>query len=105
MGGRINTTKVKTTNDKIIGEIEIYYETFKKIVKSLGFEDEKIILSKFKSHGYIDYESGKNYRKRKISPNDAISSRVVVLYLFKDESEKATDNTSERKIMKLPKAN
>lgn len=48
-------------------EVSIFTSEFSKIMAGLNFNNPNLILQKFKALGYLDHESGKNYRKRQIT--------------------------------------
>lgn len=68
---------------KVIEEIEVYPSIVDKILKDNGFSNKKTCIDLWKADGLIDYEEGKNYRKRKI-----VSGRkpehVYVFRIFDD---------------------
>ena len=51
---------------------------FPKIMAQLKFNNANLIISKFKSLGFLDHEVGKNYRKRKLT-NAGSSVRVYII--------------------------
>lgn len=48
-------------------EVAINATDFPTIMQTLKFNNADLILKKFKASGYLDYEQGKNYRKRQIT--------------------------------------
>lgn len=95
--GRIDTNMNKAYDDNkvIVGEYGFTREAFKKIVLSLGYEDEKVLLKKLKQAGYLNHEQGKMYRKRKLRKDDSSNTNMYVLYEFKDTSTDEDDNAKE----------
>ena len=85
--GRIDENLKKShENGKIIvSEYSFTREAFKKIITKLGYEDDKILLKKFKEAGYLNHEENKLYRKRKLRKEDSSNTKMYVLYAFDDD--------------------
>ena len=91
----MNMNKAYDDNKVIVGEYGFTREAFRKIVLSLGYEDEKVLLKKLKQAGYLNHEQGKMYRKRKLRKDDSSNTNMYVLYEFKDTSTDEDNNVKE----------
>ena len=61
-------------------KVSILASEFPKIVDGLGFKNSSLILKKFKEAGWLEYESGKNYRKRRITSSGGAVRVIVVRF-------------------------
>ena len=95
--GRIDKNMNKSYDDNkvIVCEYGFTREAFKKIVLSLGYEDEKVLLKKLKQAGYLNHEQGKMYRKRKLRKDDSSNTNMYVLYEFEDTSAEDYNNVKK----------
>lgn len=85
-----NGSTVWTSKNTCLGKIEPYGKggmevsfiasEFPKVLSDLHFNNPNLILKKLKAHGYLDYESGKNYRKRQITKAGGTVAVNVVLF-------------------------
>lgn len=75
-------------------QILFYKERFNKIIKELGFEDAKVVIKKLKEKGYLDHETGKTYRKRKIRSTDPANTHTIVINIPRcDDMESDEDDS------------
>lgn len=78
-------------------------ESFKTIMRELGFEDIKQIIKKWKEDNLLDYKKGKNTRKRFINNGKAIACYVITYdgreYFRESEEERRNFCKRNREII------
>lgn len=82
-------------------EIAITKEAFKQILKDGGYEDQRMILSRWKQQGLLNCESDRHTRRRKLGPKGP----TLDLYVIKVERDVMTDGDEEgkpRQTSRLP---
>jgi uncharacterized protein (DUF927 family) len=95
-----------------IREISILKSKFKSILQEGGFEDETIILKRWKESEWLSAEKDKLYRKRQIDPKgSAVGVYVVMSKIEEGEDEKKKtlqdlreDRLNAKKIIKISKS-
>lgn len=95
-GKIVDMQHINSKNPDIVEQVILYYEQFCEIVKSVGFEDEHVVIKKMKEKGYLDCEKGKNYRKRKVRASDVVPSKVMVVNVIKDDILEDESDTINR---------
>jgi uncharacterized protein (DUF927 family) len=75
-------------------EIAITKEAFKQILKDGGYEDQKMILSRWKQQGLLNCESDRHTRRRKLGPKGP----TLDLYVIKVERDIMTDGDEPGKL-------
>ncbi len=76
-------------------ELAIISTQYEDAMKEAGFDWEKIIRL-LKINGVLDYEDGKNYRKRKFGSKAAMKCYVIKLEAIKTDDEEDTDSSPKK---------
>ena len=71
---------VADNGQKVIGEYSIRKNLFAEQLRRLGFENKETILKDFKMRGYLNYESGRDTRRRKIGSGTAELCYVIRVF-------------------------
>ena len=69
----------------VIEEYEVFPSTVEKILKENNFKNPQSCFDAWKDAGLIDYEEGKNTRKRKVDPFSDKPKAMVVFRIFEDD--------------------
>lgn len=83
-GSYSDKTEVTADGKKVIGEYSIRVHLFSKLLKELGFENKDTVIKDFKKLGYLNYENGRDTRRRKIGSGTA--ELCYVIRVFEVES-------------------
>lgn len=90
-GSYSGKAEVTADGKKIIGEYSIRVNLFAKILRDLGFENKDTIIKDFKKLGYLNYENGRDTRRRKIGSDTAELCYVIRVF----EVEASEDDVYE----------
>lgn len=96
----VRKKELYVNGNQIVEEVSLYRQKFKDIIQELGYEDDKILLEKFKQKGFLNCENGRFYRKRKMQDSGTVE-RVYVINVFDEEAD--PDQLEEEKSNKKKK--
>lgn len=82
----VRSKKLVVNAVPVVEEVSIYRDKFVEIIHELGYEDEKILLEKFKEKKLLNCEEGRYFRKRKIIEG-GIVEKVYVINVLNNEAD------------------
>lgn len=84
----------------VIAEYLVRMNIVDKFLEDNGYQNPRACIKTWKEKGYLDYEKGKNYRKRQIIPGQKEKESVYVFRVFADDATKAEILEQESKRLK-----